>query len=55
MTLEHSPNTAMILGAVLSGGDAMGLAQRIADALETTDEGSDGSDEDAGYGAGPAA
>lgn len=30
--LDHSPNTAMIMGAVLSGGDAMGLARRLYDA-----------------------
>ncbi len=30
--LEHAPNTAMIMGAALSGGDAMGLARRLNDA-----------------------
>lgn len=55
MMLEHSPNTAMILGAALSGGDAMGLARRIADALGTDDEGSDGPDQVIDDGAGPTA
>jgi hypothetical protein len=31
---RHSPNTCLILGAALSGGDAMGLAQSMADAEE---------------------
>jgi len=34
--LEHSPNTAMLLGAVLSGGDALAFA----DAIKETHDGS---------------
>lgn len=33
-TLTYSPNTAMILGALLSGGDVRGLARRLADQIE---------------------
>ncbi len=29
MMLEHSPRTAMLLGAILSGGDIMELAKRM--------------------------
>ena len=32
--LTHSPNTAMILGALLSGGDVKGLAGRLAEKQE---------------------
>lgn len=34
--LEHSPNTAMILGAALSGGDALDLARRLNDAINAS-------------------
>lgn len=37
--LEHSPNTAMIMGAVLSGGDAMALARRLCDAQQPNNAG----------------
>ncbi len=55
MMLTYAPNTAMILGAALSGGDAMGLAQRIADGLGDNDERADDQDEGSGERAGPAA
>jgi len=29
LMLDNSPNTAMILGAALSGGDAIGLARQM--------------------------
>lgn len=34
MFLDNAPLTAMILGAALSGGDAMKLAEQLAAALE---------------------
>ena len=35
---DYSPNTHMIMGALLSGGDPLKLAQMLVDAQEKTDE-----------------
>jgi len=34
LLLENAPRTAMILGAALSGGDAMALAKQLAEESE---------------------
>lgn len=36
LILDNSPNTAMILGAALSGGDAIGLAVLLTSTLVST-------------------